>query len=332
MKKVLAIFATFVMAFAFSATVFAAGHPENLDMDDFHMNVRFWNTDNGTQGENRWSLHVVEFSADQQVGDFGGSLKYRIQDEIGTGGLSNTAQSYPVHALVYYNTGPHKFSLGLQAVPFGIYKWNNLYHPLLDMPGRMGQIWDHDWGLLYTYNQKPVLLNVGYFDNSGEAYSVGEGSEKNTITLRLGYDILANWNLGLSYLDGDTTNGTTKYRKWAIDTTWGIVPNLALNAQYVDYRDHGSYANTVNGIGALGTDDGKYGAIQLKWDIVKVPAPIDGLSFVLQASGDNPKATGASTVKQYQEEIILKMAKNLAFFWQNVQEKVSDAQIGRAHV
>ena len=316
MKKVLgiAIAAVFVMAFAISAYA--------QDLPNVHMNIRFWHTDNcasvagGTDcSTSRWSLHAVEISADQEVDNIGGSLIYRIDDEGGSGNpaFDNAdAISYPVEMKVYIKGGPHKLALGLQGVPFGIYKWNNLYHPLLDVPGQMGQLWDRDWGLLYTYNEKPVLLDIGYFDNAGETTG-NEGGEKNTFTIRLGYDILPNWNLGVSYLDGDSTatvDGDTK--KWAVDTTWGIVPNLALNAQYVDYDDTMSYASGA-------ADDGDYGAVQLKYDIVKVPAPLNKISLVGQYSWDDPK--NGEKDKQYQEEIVLQAGKNLSIFWQNVQDK-----------
>lgn len=308
MKKVLSI--AFAAAFALSAvTAFAQTAP------DFHMNTRFWHTDNGSQPEGRWSLHVVEFSAQAEVDNVGGMVLYRIGDEIG-GGFNGTAQSYPVETKVWIKGGAHKLTLGLQPVPFGIYKWNSLYHPLIDIPGRMGQIWDHDWGYLYTYDAAPVKLDIGYFDNSGELYSSKEGAEKNTFTLRLGYDILPVWNLGISYLDGDSTqyDPTDGGSKWAIDTTWKIIPNLCMNAQYVSYKDMKSVANPL-------VDDGDYGALQFKYDVNKVPAPLNKMSFVLQYSWDNNDLDGLDKATQFQEELWLQLGKNLHLFWQNVQEK-----------
>jgi len=236
-KGIIPIIATFVMGIALP--VLAADSAPVLNM-----NVRFMQSDMGTVAENRMSLHTVEISASQQVGDIGGSVLYRIADSSGVTGTT-AAKSFPVEAKAFYQTGSHKFTMGEQFVPFGIYKWNNLYYPYGDMPGQMGQIWDSDWGYLYTYNAKPVLIDLGYWNNAGEqqlypgqlgaAGTRRETAEKNTFTGRVGYDILSNLNLGASYMDGkvdmDGDNfALTTRKQWAVDTTWGIVPNLQLQA------------------------------------------------------------------------------------------------------
>ena len=335
MKKALVIISVFALALTFSTFAKAA------DDMDFHMNVRFWHTDieNSTTGlgqsEGRMSLHVVEFSAAKEVDNFGANLKYRIADQVG-GGYNNSNQSYPVEAKVYYKNGAHTAALGLQFVPFAIYKWNNLYHPFLDIPGQLGRIWDADWGLLYTYDAKPVKLDIGIWDNAGEEFPSTrllatntvlavqrEAMEKNTITLRLGYDILSNWNLGFSYMDGDIEWGTaniadTDLSTWAVDTTWTPLSNLKLTAEFVDYDVEKDTTTDVNG---------DYGLAQIKYDIVKVPAPLNKISFVLQYSWLDATVGNVSQgkIKNYQEEIWLQVGKNLHIFWQNVQEKYPTA-------
>ncbi|HOX29206.1 MAG TPA: hypothetical protein PLQ76_08650, partial [bacterium] len=191
MKKLLGFFiAIFVMSIALP--VFAA---EDIPV---HMNVRFWNRDDKTQ-EARWSLHAVEITAAKEEQNIGGLVTYRIADQLGVNGLNANSTSFPVEAKVYIKGGAHKLTTGLMFVPFAIYKWNNLYIPTLDVPGKRGHIWDADWGMLYTYDAKPILLDIGYFDNAGEKMS-NEQTEKNTITARLGYDAFSNWNIGASFL------------------------------------------------------------------------------------------------------------------------------------
>lgn len=330
MKKVLGILGSFAIAFAFSATVFAN---DPADMD-FHMNVRFMqSTPSGAgtdvqAGESRWGLHCVELSAAKEVDNIGGILTYRIADTSGTGvitGLANT-QSYPVEAKVYYKFGvASKITAGLQLVPFAIYNWNNLYDPFADIPGQNGLIWDADWGFLYTYNAKPLLIDVGWWDNAGEiGLGNGESPEKNTVTARVGYDLLSNLNAGASYMEGDMDLATladdvrTDRTMWALDTTWGIVPNLTAEAEYVKYDL--SADEVVGGI------DGNLGLIQLKYDIVQVPAPFNKVSLVGQYSMDDPN--GGNKTTNYQEQISVQAGKNLSIFWQNVQQNVQQKTAG----
>ncbi|HOO55196.1 MAG TPA: hypothetical protein PLN69_00100 [bacterium] len=329
MKKVFTLIAVLAIAISFTTMAKAA------DDMDFHMNMRFWNTDNGNQAENRWSLHTVEFSAAKEVENFGGFVKYRLSDQLGND-ASSSNQSYLVGANVYYKSGMHKVTLGLQFVPFGIYEWNNLYHPCLDIPGAMGKIWDADWGVLYTFDDQRFKLDIGYWDNSGEAGLPGgvningtnmerEPDEKNTITLRAGYDILPIWNLGVSYLDGsadlDDVAGNladTESTMWAIDTTVTPYKNLFFEAEYVDY-DYDDGEGMEN--------DGDFGLVQVRYDILKVPAPLDMIQLVGQYSWLDPSfgGVGQGKIKNYQEQIRFKIAKNLNIFWQNVQEKYPSA-------
>lgn len=319
-KAISAIIATIVMGAALP--VLAADSAPVLNM-----NVRFMaTTDNNTTGarivpaENRMSLHVIELTAKQEVDNIGGYLQYRIADQSytqldpTTGVLKTASESYPVEAKAYYKSGAFKVAGGLQFVPFGIYKWNNLYNPFLDIPGKMGQIWDADWGILGTYDAKPVLIDLGYWTNAGEVLG-RETAEKNTITGRIGYDVLSNLNLGLSYLNGKVDKNAdyaavTKKKQWAVDSTWGIIPNLQASGQYVDY----SFGDTE-----VAKVDGNYGALQLKYDIVKVPSPLNKITPVLQYSWNDVK-NGAKT-KNYAEELWVKAGKNLDVFLQFSQEK-----------
>jgi len=321
MKKSLVITSVLAMAMAFSTIAKAEA--------DFHMNSRFWYTDNGSMGESRMGLHVVEFSAAAEVDNIGGNLTYRLADSkniAGTGAAS--AQSYPVEAKTYIKFGEqknHKITAGLQFVPFAIYKWNNLYHPFLDKPGQMGMIWDSDWGVLYTYNAKPILLDLGYWQNSGERHVAAETAEKNTITARLGYDVLSNLNLGASYMTGKTDEVAgddlyTKRNLWGIDGTWKALSNLQLSGEYVDFDMNDKEAAEA---------EGDIGFLQVKYDISKVPAPLNMLSFVLQYSWLDVDGMGKE--KNYQEEIWLKAGKNLDIFWQNVQEKVPGVDTNKYH-
>lgn len=323
MKKVLGILGSFAIAFAFSATVLAN---DPADMD-FHMNVRFMQTDNGTTGESRWGLHCVEMSAAKEVDNIGGALTYRITDTAGTlAGLANAnMRSYPVEAKVYYKFGAaSKVTVGLQLVPFAIYNWNNLYLPFADIPGQNGLIWDADWGFLYTYSAKPLLIDVGWWDNAGEiGIGTGESAEKNTISARVGYDLLSNLNVGASFMEGDLdlvgaipadlfNEVKTDRSMWALDATWGIVPNLTAEAEYVDYD-----LSNDEGMGV----DGKIGLLQLKYDIVNVPSPLNKISLVGQYSMDDPN--GGNKTTNYQEQISVQAGKNLSIFWQNVQQKTT---------
>jgi len=332
MKKVIsAIIATFVMGIALPS--FAADSAPVLNM-----NVRFMQSDAGTVAENRMSLHTVEISASQQVGEIGGSVLYRIADSASLAGVS-TAKSYPVEAKAFYQSGAFKVTAGEQFVPFGFYKWNNLYNPFLDIPGQMGQIWDSDWGYLFTYNAKPVLIDLGYWNNAGELQTITgqlgalgnrrETAEKNTLTGRIGFDILSNLNLGASYMDGkvdmdgDLVALTTR-KQWAIDTTWGIVPNLQAEAEYVN-ATFKSAANLENL-----DEKANYGLVQLKYDILKVPAPFNKISPIVQYSWLDPK--GADKVTNWQEELYIKAGKNLGVFFQNVQQKVKGADTAKSYV
>lgn len=309
MKKALVILTVLAVSLAYSTLAMAAGTP------DVHMNVRFMHNTNGSTENNRWSLHVVELTASQEIENIGANLIYRLNDAGATG-------DYPVNANVYIKSGPHKLTAGLQFVPFALYKFNNLYMPLVDIPGQMGQCWDFDWGFVYSYDAKPILINAGWMDNGAEIMTAGEQAESNTIVGRFGYDILSTWNIGVSYLNEAGTGDRTKY---AVDTTWEVVPNLTTNAQYVVYEDHYSVADAA----LVANNSGKYGSLQLKYDILKVPAPIDGVSLVAQYSFDDsdtvvaPSLTG-NKVQNFQEEIIVNVAENLTIFWQFVQEKRND--------
>lgn len=312
MKKSLVITSVLAMALAFSTIAKAEA--------DFHMNSRFLWTDNQSEAENRMGLHVVEFTAAAEVDNIGGSLIYRLGDTKNAAGTgAATTQSYPVETKAYIKFGEqknHKIAAGLQFVPFAIYKWNSLYNPFLDKPGQLGMIWDSDWGVLYTYNAKPILLDLGYWQNAGERHVAMETPEKNTITARLGYDVLSNLNLGASFMVGKSdedadTFADTKRTLWALDGTWKTLSNLQLQGEYVDFD-----MNDKEGAEA----DGDFGLLQVKYDINKVPAPLNMVSFVLQYSWLD--AEGAAKEKNYQEEIWVKAGKNLDIFWQNVQEKV----------
>lgn len=318
MKKVIsAAIATLVMGIALPVLA-ADGAPE------LHMNVRFQAlTDNNTgttiqPAENRISLHAVEITASQEVDNIGGYLQYRIADQTYSAPAGKAAsESYPVEAKAYWKSGAFKVTGGLQFVPFGIYKWNNLYNPFLDIPGQMGQIWDADWGILGTYDAKPLLIDLGYWKGAGEKLSGrAETAEKNTMTGRIGYNFLSNLNAGFSYLNGkvdanaDCVALTTR-KEWALDTTWGIIPNLQLNAQYVDYDLNDK---------EVAASKGNYGAIQMKYDINKVPAPLNRITPVLQYSWDDEK--DAVKTKNYQEELWVKAGKNLDVFFQFSQTKV----------
>jgi hypothetical protein len=336
MKKLFGLLtATFVMGIALPVLA-ASSQPE------LHLNVRFLQTDdntyNNSQAENRMQFHTVELTASQQVDNIGGSLYYRIADAVNSGFAAN--ESYPVEAKVFYQSGAYKLTGGLQFVPFGIYQWNNLYVPFADIPGEKGHIWDSDWGYLFTYNSKPLLIDLGWWDDAGETQVVPgtigrETPEKNTFTGRIGYDILSNLNLGLSYMNGSVdidpvnidippatyyiydNSAQTKKKQWAVDTTWGIVPNLQAEAEYVDY----SFKSALENVDA----DGNFGLVQLKYDILKVPSPLNKVSLVGQYSwGDeSDKLTNTSSkTKNYQEEIWFSAGKNLDIFWQNIQEKV----------
>lgn len=305
MKKALVILTVFAIAFAYSTLAMAAGTP------DVHMNVRFIHSDQtlaqGGGTTNRMQLHVVELKASQEVENVGGSLIYRF----------NSAADYPVNANVYIKSGAHKLTGGLQFVPFGIYNWNNLYNPLLDIPGQMGQIWDFDWGLVYSYDAKPVLLKAGWFDNgASDGFTIGEQAESDTLVLRLGYDIVSSWNVGVSFLNGESNS--VKTTKYGVDTTWGITPALSMNGQVISYQDGYSIAQA-----ALG--DGYYGHMQLKYDITNVPAPLNGVSLVTQFSFDKAIHTlaGAEATelhKNFQQQISIKVAENLTIFWQFIQD------------
>ncbi len=385
MRKALGLLVgTFVMGIALP--IFAADNAPVLSM-----NVRFLNTDDGTKAENRNSLHVLEVTASQEVDNIGGLVTYRIGNQSNelTGAMAATEQSYPVEAKVWMKSGAHKVTVGDQFVPFAIYKWNNLYNPFLDVPGQLGRVWDADWGMLYTYDAKPIKLDLGYFSNSGEQFGSRtilntdgsvlthmedlngdtvnetniiekirrESAEKNTITARLGYDILSNLNAGVSYMNGKiddndyyTYNATTgvstltcdglaqtKQKQWALDATWGALSNLQFAGEYVDFDKSSSVERTDYNLGNFINNDGNYGLLQAKYDVVKVPAPLNKISFVLQYSWlkdtDNSDATSPFTmkIKNYQEEIWIKAGKNLDFFWQNAQQKYStsdNAQIG----
>ncbi|HOC91318.1 MAG TPA: hypothetical protein PKH33_02995 [bacterium] len=328
MKKSLVITSVLAMAMAFSTIAKAEA--------DFHMNSRFWYTDkDGTSGENRMGLHVVEFSAAAEVDNIGGNLTYRIADTVNAAGGAANTQSYPVETKAYIKFGEqknHKITAGLQFVPFAIYKWNNLYHPFLDKPGQMGAIWDADWGALYTYNAKPILLDLGYWQNGGERMNryvtedaastfvniYTEDAEKNTITARLGYDVLSNLNLGASYMTGkiDQIAGDDLYTKrnlWALDGTWKALSNLQLSGEYVDFDMNDKEAAEA---------EGDFGLLQVKYDINKVPAPLNMVSFVLQYSWLD--VDGMDKLKNYQEQIWVKAGKNLDIFWQNVQDEQID--------
>lgn len=333
MKTVLGILVSFAIAFAFSATVFAN---DPADMD-FHMNVRFAQTDNGTTGESRWGLDCVELSAAKEVDNIGGSLTYRIADTSGTLAVYNgITQSYPVEAKVYYKFGAaSKVTAGLQLVPFAIYNWNNLYNPFLDIPGQNGLIWDADWGFLYTYSAKPLLIDVGWWDNAGEiGIGTNESPEKNTASARVGYDLLSNLNVGASFMEGDVdlvgvipadlfNEVKTERTLWALDTTWGIVPNLTAEAEYVNYDLSADEGGAV---------DGDIGLIQLKYDIVQVPSPLNKISLVGQYSWNDPNLTGVAKTTNYQEEIWVQAGKNLSVLWQNVQEKIAGGNAVKSHV
>ncbi len=323
MKKLIGLLAaTFAMGIALPVLA-ADSQPE------LNMNVRFMQTDIGTQAENRMQLHVVEISAAQQIDNIGGSVLYRIGDSSNAG-IGTPKESYPVEAKAFYQAGSFKFTGGLQFVPFAIYKWNNMYNPFLDIPGQNGQSWDSDWGYLLSYDSKPLLIDLGWWDGAGEFIVAGrESAEKNTFTGRIGYDILSNLNLGFSYMNGKVdTDGDSlalaKKKLWAVDTTWGIVPNLQLEAEYMDY-DISSPAAIENA-----DMDGNIGLIQLKYDIVKVPAPFNKISPVLQYSWNDPK--GGVKTKNYQEELWIKAGKNLDIFWQNVQEKVPGTDTDKGYV
>jgi len=149
-----------------------------------------------------------------------------------------------------------------------------------------------------------------------------ETAEKNTFTARIGYDVLPNLNFGASYLNGSVDadqigdcTAMSDSKMWALDSTWGIIPNLGLEAEYVDYNFDISADE-----GGPASSDGNMGLIQLKYDITKVPAPLNKLSFVTQYSWDNPEGA-ANNEKNVQEEVILQAGKNLSIFWQNVQDK-----------
>lgn len=317
MKKLFGILASIAVAVTFSSAVKAA----DLDGLNASMNVRFLETDNGTKGENRWGLHAVEMSVSKEVDNIGGLVTYRLADSQGA--ITANNQSYPVEAKVYYKFGKaSKLTGGLQFVPFAIYKWNNLYNPFMDTPGENGMIWDADWGALYTYDAKPILLDIGFWDNGGETnLPNGESPEKNTLTARIGYDILPNLNLGASVLDGQVDlvspdivgDDRTNRQMWALDATWGIVPNLVGEAEYVSY-DLGD----DEGMGG----EGDLGLLQMKWDILKVPAPLNKISLVGQYSWNDPD--GDNKTQNFQEEIVFQAGKNLSIFVQNIQEKYDD--------
>jgi len=356
MKKALGILGSLAIAFAFTATVKAA----DLDGLNASMNVRFLQTDNGTKGENRWGLHCVEMSVSKEVENVGGAVTYRLADTSGqiksvdsdADGTVDVAenqgkvQSYPVEAKVYYKFGAaSKVAAGLQFVPFGIYKWNNLYVPFADIPGQFGLVWDADWGFLYTYDAKPLLIDAGWWDNAGEVNLPGrpagaEGAEKNTISARVGYDLLPNLNVGASYLNGSVDvmpvaltvpataddNIRTDRTLWAIDSTWGIVPNLTAEAEYLNYKMSEDEGNVDPTTGMTVGAAGNVGLLQLKYDVVKVPSPFNKVSFVLEYSFDRPDNAAAfgSKTTNLQEEIWVQVAKNLSIFWQNVQETQDD--------
>jgi hypothetical protein len=341
MKKAISILiATFVMALAIPLLA-AETTPE------LHMNFRFVdNTYSGTQpsqvtAENHMTLHVVEVSAAQEYDNIGGYILYRLGDQGVTSAASAPRSSYPVEAKVYYKTGGFKISEGLQFVPFGIYKWNNLYNPFLDIPGQAGMIWDSDWGTLVNYNAKPVNIDLGFWTNAGTTYNTNtqllakttpqirkESAEKDTFTGRIGVDILKNLNAGASYLDGKVDNNydgialATK-KVWALDTTWGAVANLQLEAEYAGYKYGAEAANplAVAPAGAaVAADKGDLGLIQLKYDITKVPGPLNKITPVIEYSWLHDKTSGLK-VKNYQEELWIKAGKNLDFFPQFMQEK-----------
>jgi hypothetical protein len=329
MKKVIsAIIATFVMGMALP--ILAADSAPEL-----HMNVRFaQNTYSGNgstmtlPAESRVGLHVVEISAAQEVDNFGGYVLYRLGDQNGVGGAN-----YPVEAKAYYKSGDFKVTEGLQFVPFGVYKWNNLYNPFLDIPGQAGFIWDSDWGTLVNYNAKPVNIDLGYWMGAGTRFNTNallaagtapqlrnESAEKNTFTGRIGWDILKNLNAGASYLTGKSDQdfdgiALTSKKVWALDTTWGIVPNLQFEAEYAGYK---------YGVQEVAADKGDLGLIQLKYDILKVPAPLNKITPVIEYSWLKDKTSGFK-ITNYQEELWVKVAKNLDVFTQFMQEKYNVA-------
>jgi hypothetical protein len=334
-KAISAIIAAFVLGVALPSLAADSG-PE------LHMNVRFMdNTYSGNgptmsqPAESRVQLHVIEVSAAQEVDNFGGYVLYRLGDQGVTPAASSPKSNYPVEAKVYYKTGDFKVTEGLQFVPFGVYKWNNLYNPFLDIPGQAGFIWDTDWGTLVNFNSKPVNIDLGYWMGAGTRYNTDlqltngttpqlrqESAEKNTFTGRIGWDILKNLNAGASYMTGKVDLGggvagaydgialSTK-KVWALDTTWGIVPNLQLEGEYAGYK----YGNQE-----VAADKGDLGLIQLKYDILKVPAPLNKISPVIEYSWLKDKTSGTK-ITNYQEELWFKVAKNLDIFTQFMQEK-----------
>jgi hypothetical protein len=337
-KAISAIIAAFVMGIALPSLAQTSG-PE------LHMNVRFaGNTYSGNgaaatlPAESRVGLHVVELSAAQEVDNFGGYVLYRLGDQGQTAGVK--AANYPVEAKVYYKTGDFKVTEGLQFVPFGVYKWNNLYNPFLDVPGQMGMIWDSDWGTLVNYNAKPVNIDLGYWMGAGTTFNTNaqliakttpqlrqESAEKNTFTGRIGWDILKNLNAGASYMDGKVDKNydgiaLSKKKVWALDTTWGIVSNLQIEAEYAGYKMGDEPANALStpAVGAYTATKGDLGLIQLKYDILKVPAPLNKISPVIEYSWLKDKTSGTK-ITNYQEELWFKVAKNLDIFTQFMQEK-----------
>ncbi len=141
----------------------------------------------------------------------------------------------------------------------------------------------------------------------------------------MGYDVLSNLNLGASYMTGKTDEVAgddlyTKRNLWGIDGTWKALSNLQLSGEYVDFDMNDKEAAEA---------EGDIGFLQVKYDISKVPAPLNMLSFVLQYSWLDVDGMGKE--KNYQEEIWLKAGKNLDIFWQNVQEKVPGVDTNKYH-
>jgi len=269
---------------------------------------------------NHLSLHAIEIQAKKEYKKVGAEFIYRF----------NQGADFLVNGYVYYKNGGHLVRAGQFFVPFGLYMWQDLslYNPFLSVPGSLGYAWDFDWGLGYTYtdsNPSHLKIELGYFLNDAASGQLdgalgGKADEKDTFSGRISVDAVAkpyvNWNIALSYMNGKlmgvdpvVAGSDASKNVWAIDTAvvWGKTNKAAVRGEYADYKEA---FNMLNGV-----SDGKFGLIELQYDILKVKEPFNKVSLIAAYSYDDPEGANNMTTDT-QEEIVVTVCKNLSAFLQ----------------
>jgi len=342
MKKLSALIAG-VALFAFCATA-SAVTLEDLDkrVGDLESktvlsaNIRWFYSDDalnrislfpnvaGRNEYNHLSLHALEISAKKEYKKVGAELVYRF----------NQGADFLVNGFVYYKNGGHLVRAGQFFVPFGLYNWGDLslYNPFLSVPGSLGYAWDFDWGLGYTYtdsNPSHLKIELAYMLNDAATGQTdgalnGKCDEKDTFSGRVSVDAVAkpevNWNIALSYMNGKLQNGMlldadpatvgdADKSVWAVDTAvvWGKKNKAAIRGEYADYKEAINMKNAVS--------DGKFGLIELQYDINKVKEPFNKVSLMAAYSYDDPEGANNMTT-DLQEQIVVTLCKNLSMFLQ----------------